>query len=374
MNKPLTTEKPFEYLKKKNGESFSDETVRNWYFARVYVLDKLNDIAFTPDSTQHLQVVVMSDSPLMLAVVRQVALVAHYINFDDTQHDRRTVITLVSHNPEILELLEQEEYLCNLPKYCKHSLYGAEPKNANSFIDIELQIVNEWSGEPQEGVVIMTEEEAIQYRDERFLSIDTRKAVYTSRMYNLGTIINNLPYEDIHNANRYALALEIFQYKELRDHVNRLFDTTNGRNQDLTTVKESLSNIFCADCFESRAKGIALYKKGKCSKKWWEENNEPLSKSEHARWVTEKLIMGYRPLNEKERYKDESVAYDKKKRAQYRKELKSNAADPVHIDICSYADMRRIHPDSMKYDSFLMLAIPKIMERVGGNKNRNCKC
>jgi hypothetical protein len=89
--------------------------------------------------------------------------------------------------------------------------------------------------------------------------------------------------------------------------------------------------------------------------------------SEHARWIVEKLIMGYRPLNEGERYHDETLHAqfkNKEKRKKYRDSLKRNDQDPAHIDLCSYRDLRRINPDDMKYDSFLMLAIPKILKRL----------
>ena len=87
-----------------------------------------------------------------------------------------------------------------------------------------------------------------------------------------------------------------------------------------------------------------------------------LSQSEHERWVVEKLIMGYRPYSDQERFQYESLFGEERKA--FRKKLKNNASDPAHVDLCSYRDLRRISPDDLKYDSFLMLAIPKILERV----------
>ena len=135
---------------------------------------------------------------------------------------------------------------------------------------------------------------------------------------------------------------------------------------DLSIVKEKLSCIFCADCFNSRCIGIQRSSKDveKIDNVLWEQYNEALSKSEHSRWVVEKLIMGYNPLNAQQRFIDESLFYDKKKRKEYRNSLKKEPHNPAHIDLCSYADLRRIDPASLKYDSFLMLAIPKILERI----------
>ena len=77
-------EQPFEYLKRKaTGEKFEKEVYDNWYIARAFVLDKLEDVVFEVDSGEHLRVVVQGDSPLMLSVVRQVALSAHYVNYDE---------------------------------------------------------------------------------------------------------------------------------------------------------------------------------------------------------------------------------------------------------------------------------------------------
>ena len=359
-------EKPFEYLRRKEGTAFPTEAVSRWYEARAYVLDKLKDVAIGPHSKEHLHVVVTGDSPLMLSAVRQVALSAHYANFDETTGNNRTIITLVSKDRNIVEELKKEEYLGNLLEFCKYSLFGAKPEHCDSYIDIEIQIVEKWSEESNNETIKMSEEDAKAFLASRnpveIYSIDTRMAVMVNRIYSLGTLIDSLPFEDIHCASRYALALEFFQHGLLRKPLSPLFDA-QAFKADATQVKKCLSNVFCADCFASRAKGIEQYcgGKDKISKKAWEEHNEALSKSEHARWVTEKLIMGFRPMNDLERIHDERLFGEEKK--QYREQLKCDPTNPVHIDICSYADLRRINPDDMKYDSFIMLAIPKILSR-----------
>ena len=136
----------------------------------------------------------------------------------------------------------------------------------------------------------------------------------------------------------------------------------------LSKLKENISNILCADCFALREaclkKAVKNYKR---NKKVWAKYNEQLSVSEHARWVVEKLVMGYRPLNSKERYHDEMLHVqfkNKDKKKNYRDSLKRIDSDPAHIDLCSYRDLRRINPDDLKFDSFLMLAIPNILTKV----------
>ena len=371
-------ESPFQYLRRKKVEGqieteFTPETIDNWYKARAYVLDKLKDVAYTPGSSEHLHAVILGDTPLMLSVARQVALSAHFINYNEDNEDEsqrnRTVITIVSQDETIEQTLIKEEYLGNLPKYCKTVIYGVE-KNKDSYIDIELHVVKEWNAGVEKCCKEINEKEVETFCGSNSSNtIDTRKAVLASRAYDLGALISNVPYEDIHDASRYTQALDAFQYDQLEKPWHRLVD--EKIQGDLTRVKEALSNVFCSDCFETRDREIR-----KCYgndlknyKKYWEKYNDALSKSEHARWVVEKLIMGYRPLTLQERIKDERFFISKEKK-QFRKQLKKNQTDPAHIDICSYSDLRRIDPDSLKYDSFLMLAIPDILKKVNGNAKR----
>ena len=344
-------EKPYEYLKRKDGTAFSTEIVKHWYEARVYVLDKLKDVVIGPDSGESLHVVLTSDSSLMLCVARQFALLCHFANFDDSKVGNRTLITIVSQNKQIFEELVMEEYLCNLPYHCNRTLFGTKVENNDNYTDIELEVVEKWDG--KDGAMVLSEEDVKAFlsskSEEEIYSIDTRKAVIADRIYSVGTLIDNLPAEDIHSPSRYAMALDAFQYRLLREDITPLVNPKKWAN-DLTRVKNGISNISCTDCFETRMKCIT------------EEQTEAYSKSEHARWLTEKLIMGFRPLTKTERIHDERLFSSDK--SNFRKQLKKKASDPVHIDICDYADLRRIDPDSLKYDTFLMLAIPMIQKSI----------
>lgn len=378
-------EQPFEYLKRKaTGEKFEKEVYDNWYIARAFVLDKLEDVVFEVDSGEHLRVVVQGDSPLMLSVVRQVALSAHYVNYDEENpvetKRKRTVITIVSQNPKIMEELQKEEYLYNLPKYCKWSQNGIV-HNADSYIDIEIEIVRDCFEEEQGNVKVVREEELKAFcclkPEHEIFWIDTRKAQYAGRMYDLGGLIDNLPAENIHNAHRYAMALDVYQFRRLLEPLKELVnDEKWSKNQ--VKVKGGLSNVFCADRFETIEKEVAKSKEkeiencreeavkdGMRKADFWEKYNEALSKSEHSRWVAEKLIMGFSPLNNEERLLDESLAPYKKRRKEFRDSLKNDENRLAHIDLCSNSDLRRVNPEDMKYDSFLMLAIPKILEKIG---------
>lgn len=395
-SKPTNT--PFDYLRRKNGEEYSPEIRINWCKAREYVLDRLEGTFFCPNDSGHLHVMVAGDSPLMLSVVRQLALSAHYANY--VEYDvsstlvckNRTVIVIKSQNDHIVEELKKEEYLCNLLEYCKYTVYGKE-HNASSYIDIEFDIVKELPKANVPDVMVITEKEVNEYfkskTDTKF-HIDTLPAVLASGMYNLGDVIGNLPAEDFHCAKRYYQALDKFQYSQMNKDKDLPLIGDACKDNPIK-VKERLSNLFCADCFKQRYKviekcfeealkkrekdkGKKLRKRGreKLEEELFERHNEALSRSEHERWVVEKLIMGYRPLNEAERLTYESLFDDARKA--YLKQLKNNASDPAHIDLCSYRELRRVNPDDMKYDSFLMLAIPKILERRYRRGKRRCAC
>lgn len=375
-------EKPFEYLRRKEDNAYYEKgIVENWYKARAFVLDRLKNVAFKPTDNDHLHVFVYADhdehhlSPLMLSVVRQIALTAHYLNFfegNETKSPRnRTIITIVSKNPNIKKELEKEEYLCNLLKYCKYSEGDSAPMNENSYIDLEFHFVEKWTKMETFRFTEKNVEDFCARKIEKgidIFSIDTRMADYSSRMYSLGADFDNLPAEDIHCTKRYSAALNVFHYKKLDEPPVNLFED-KSHSLSLCEIKEKISNILCADCFPIRQKSIEKCGEESSHKghELWADFNESLSKSEHARWVVEKLILGYRPMNTEEFFHYESLQVDtngKDKQNKYQKSLKRNDKDPAHIDLCSYSELRRINPKDLKYDSFLMLAIPFILERV----------
>lgn len=388
-------ERPFEFLRKKKasteGAKFDDRTVSNWYKARAFGLDQLERITIRPGEDAYLHVIVLGDDELMLSVVRQVALSAHFPNYDEENPDEtkrnRTVITIVSQKEDIIDWLAKEEYLCHLMKYGKYS-YRGNTKNKDSYIDIEIEVVNQWTngddrykeitnGKQTEKRLVFKRQDVDCFcdgkTDEEIRTIDTRKAQYADRMYCLGREIDNLPYEDIHSVKRYAMAMNVFQYTRLKESTGQLVKAEDWeKEENQAMVLTSLSNIFCSDCFLIKYNSIKpCWNNGKMTEKQaWEKHYDVLSKSEHARWVVERLILGYRPFSLQEHLMDESLVVDSKKRQQFRKDLKNNWRSPAHIDLCSFSDLRRIDPDSLKYDSFLVLGIPEILRKVGELANK----
>lgn len=380
MNKPL--ERPFKYLKRKHPiigkdyktiDSFDEEIIKNWYRARAFVLDKFESVSISPNDNKHLHVIVDGDSALMLSVVRQIALTAHFPNYDEEHLKNRTVVSIISEKDEpLIGELKAEEYLCNLLDNCKYSTCKGTV-HEDSYIDIEFEIVNERPtiDKKKEIGLTIAESEIISFcnskLEDEIFSIDTSKAQLAERMYCLGTVIDNLPYQDIHSVERYSMALDVFLYSEMEKELGRIVkeETWDDKDNQMNVIL-GLSNIFCADCFETRYNSIKpCWENGKLTEKQaWEKYFLSLSKSEHARWVVEKLILGFKPMSNQQRLTDEGYIRNKEEKKKYRKDIKSNWLAPTHIDLCSYSDLRRVSPDDMKYDSFLMLAIPSILAKV----------
>ena len=371
--KTIVRERPLEYLRRRSdGMPFPPEVVSHWYIARAYVLDLLKDVIIGPDSQEHLQVVVDGDSPQMLAVTRHLCLLAHFVNYEEFDFRgrlscrNRTEITLVSRMDaaSILRELEKEEYLGQFPANGKFTVFG-QVRNPGSCLDVEIRIVHEL---PETGPAAIRITEADIERfvqatpEEDIFTIDTRRAVLAARVYNLGGLIDNIPAEDIHSARRYLLALDTYRYTLAEEKIGPLVQPSWEKNP--RAVVNGVSSLSCADCFPSRARAIRQYAQqhGIPEQEAWEKNNGALSCSEHHRWMVERLILGFRPLTDAERLTSEALFGSSRKA--YWNSLKNHYPAPSHVDICSFRDLRRIDPDNLKYDSFLLLAIPIILEKA----------
>jgi hypothetical protein len=375
-------EHPFEYLKPS-----SEDILHNWYQARTYVLNLLIETmrqfqdAETFPSSWHF--VVDGDSDLMLSVVRHLALYAHFISYKES-YDRegkftcknRTIISIVSkaESTAIKEKLEQSDFLGNLPKHCPITTFG-NAENQDSYIDIAIEVVKDKNkvlikkGYERKDITENQVLETLKSIDAKDIySVHTLKAICAGKAYNLGDKVNNLPYEDIYSARRYFNALNTFRWKLIFICRWRTLIKNEEWDKDINAVRSGISNIFCSDCFEIREieiKHIAKKEK-KDDLEIWQKYMKELSCCEHNRWVVEKLILGYEPLSSEEKFTYEHLFGDD--RAAYWKSLKKAKDSPKHIDICSNRDLRHFDPDSMKYDSFLMLAIPFILDYVKTRK------
>ena len=412
---------------------FSRETVTDWYLARHYVLHMLPPLdgnGIGPGSGKSVSVVVQGTSGIMLSIVRQIALLAHYPNFDEQDGSYRTSITILYDRHEVKDiyaLLEQQEYLGHLPKYCSSmsrswdtpNMADEDDRNDDSYLDIELNLVGfdhmedseEYIRGQRRDVLVLKEDEVLaalaDVKADDIFSVDVRDARRVNMVYHVGADIDNLPPDDPNTADRYSRALHYFCYQltpaDTQARWNAFFQK-DGRVDGQVALRNLYSNVCCADCFDARLRSVLTpssfrRESRKDPLRWWKakwsrryaailskkdgeafdaeemkwlltheyrrvlrivkDNLLPLSRSEHVRWVTERLIMGYSPLSESEILWDEQH-FGAEKRAN-RKYIKNDLDDLYHIDICSYRDLRRINPEDMKYDCFLMMAMTWIV-------------
>lgn len=275
------------------------ESVENWYVARHYVLDILQfgRFSISPSSSKHINIIIDSTSDLMLCIARQIALVAHYPNFDETSGSNRTVITILfdsSSEPEIVNKISREEYLCNLPTLCKYSVKTWNGKDAiitfeenkHSYIDIELEFIDikghksddylssnnivqkEYIGRDDTYLLIKEETVRAKLKDENIKAISTiniKNARRTNMVYCVGGDIDNLAPDDPNTADRYSRALHYFCYQQNENDIQKQWDgffkkDDDGKPTDCIdgqiAVRNLLSNVYCSDCFESRLRSV----------------------------------------------------------------------------------------------------------------------
>lgn len=381
-------EKYFEDLYRDLG--LNDAERENWYKARYYVLnimEPLDGNGISPTSSNKLHVVIENaDNLLMQAVARQICLIAHYPNFNDESCKNRTLITMCSKNPALTYMdMRDKKGLGNLLEYCKCT--GKENecllknckctekyefcKNTCNLIplDIEFEFLekNPYSQKDVRCVTLYDVERTTKNLDVANAKIDVTMGMLVNMVYNTGAEIQNLPATDNANIERYATALNVFCY-QLKS------DTICQKWQECSDIKNKLSSVFCADCFEARIKGLlntekktlveyllrdfdAVMKEICKEENDKAENLNALARCEHSRWNVEKLIMKFYPFQESDWYELENC-FGKEREKRIRDLRKKYNK---HIDLCSYKNLRRVNPADIKYDYFLMLAMPQIM-------------
>ena len=242
------------------------ESVENWYVARHYVLDILlfGRFSISPSSSKHINIIIDGVSDLMLCIARQFALVAHYPNFDETSGSNRTVITILfdsSSEPEIVNKISREEYLCNLPTLCKYSVKTWNGKdviitfeeNKQSYIDIELEFIDikghksddylssnnivekECIGRDDTYLLIKEETVRAKLKDENIKAISTiniKNARRTNMVYCVGGDIDNLAPDDPNTADRYSRALHYFCYQQNENDIQKQWDGFFKKDDD----------------------------------------------------------------------------------------------------------------------------------------------
>ena len=363
----------------------------HWYKARYYIMNVLRPLdghAIGCDSGKKMHVVVnwhignADDKQLMLAVVRQICLLFHFPNYDEENGRNRTRITiLASREADVAAAYDDMRsypYLGALLDYCKCEVEGDPNREHEEVLPLDVEFVfktGEEKGAKDDIVIAIDPKDVvagIKDFSEEYMKFDVTKGMLVSMVYNTGVEIDNLPANDNANINRYSTALNVFCYKLKPDLIQKKWDESAKRRDDGTydevSIKNKLSSVFCADCFEPRIRSL-FDKEQKALSEYilmsFREVMEKISEEktitafarcEHARWNVEKLILGFKPLTMQDWYEIERRFG--KERNDF---IKGKKKKGWHIDLCSYKNLRRVNPADMKYDYFLMLAMPQIL-------------
>lgn len=368
------------------------------YVVKNGLAKNLDGSGIMASSPAHVHLVVTDWDYLMLQIVRQVFLSCHFPNFRDDSEENRTKATILAPGVSDKEGFEKvrmalvnREMFGNLLGHCIWTMNLPDGSRVlssplkKSFVDVEIEVVGlgEMSvdeylarhfkpgdyalvtvisrkGELSSGTfgklegrfnqIYELDESAMDIPADK-LMIDVRWARLVNMVYYASTYTTRIDPEDMDDVESYVLPLKTFIYHTPVREVN-------ARWLDLNDTAIKLSNVFCADGFEYRMRSIG--KDIGSSKAEMigavKRNLADLSRTEHARWNVEKLILGFCPPSPEEMYRDE-LSFGKAS-GDYRRNLKKGH---VHIDLCSYGTLRRIDPVSAKYDCFLMLAMPEII-------------
>ena len=365
----------------------------------VFLGDDVRPLDFdgiAPLSKDVVHVIVVGTDRRMLFMLRQAALLAHYVNFDDERGANRTVLTLVDANAQNTDDLKKtkarvdgSECLCNLTKMCPWSCEmpngeGFSGNQSGSFIDIDLHIVGLGDmalddfipgllkkGQNQRFTLIAYKDVidkldlgTLNAQSRHFQTyeaprsdipqdrvkeiVDLRVAKRIHAVYNFTNYLGDIKACDIDNVRRYSEAIRLFAKLARPGYLDE-------RWNEQKDLRLALSNVYCADGISPKLRGLNSTM-ADCEKVV-SENLRLLAKCEHTRWNSEKLILGFRAWDAQESYRYELL---------YGKEAKDfkdgkKKDESAHMDICSNRTLRRIDIEAVKYDNFLMLSIPHIL-------------
>lgn len=348
-----------------------------WYRARNFVLNVLPALdrnGIKPNSKKHVHVILENTSDIMFAVARQIALIAHYPNYNDVTGENKTIIAFCNCDNLAKRITTYEQgriSMGNLLTYCKCTYIDSSKverikviQEDKSILPLDVELAFTTDDVKKYQSIVVSDNDIVTVICESDIpesyesELDEKKGRLVNMVYSVGKEINNLPSTDNANIARYDIALKAFCYNLKVENIDKKWQGGS--------ITDKLSSIFCADCFEYRLKSILdIEKKSLCEylledfdtvQKALKQNIDALVKSEHARWNVEKLILGFRPLNAKERFDYECKFGDDRKA-----KIKSLKTNFIHIDLCSYRELRRVDIGNMKYDYFLMLAMPQIL-------------
>lgn len=336
------------------------------------------------DKYVHLIIVGMTQMGVMLGM--EAAHVCHFPNFSTKR--RKTRITFIDENADAeMKFLvgANNRFFENCRYTCRHD--GCEmPLNADGFLDVEFEFIK---GNVVDGWIRSYIEECAD-NDREILTIascmdDTAKSLAAGlylpdAVYDKGLSVDGRKEKDevvvlvrqntsaellniIKKGNaKYRKYRNVYPFGMLNDgceldetltgwakrvnYLYRVLDDFNGapphypcnvvdNEWNDCSVSDKWSNIYNAMTIPTKLRSVGVDYKSLTLRNLTEEEIGLLAEVEHNRWNVEKLLMGYRPVTEKESDEiEKSIAEDGSLKKDYKNRLKA------HYDIRPFADLR----------------------------------
>lgn len=381
---------------------------REYIQARHIILNdlkaNLDGEGISSKSNKHIHAVIAGTDRLCVSLARQIALIAHYPNFDDNTGKNRNVITFLVTQPgsgEPAALFSSlRKNTGNLLDECRWKIMRLADgsteiidkcTHSKEYIDIEFEIIcadsiSEYikhiSSEENSLTTFFFNKGALDSAcrhtiESKFHNlyeidresidteagdglIDTTAAQWVNAIYIFGGSFKEIKTRDIYNVKNYSSILS--QFINIKTDVSaewEKIDSANYPKEYINSLK--LYNVYCADTFMTKRRSITSSDAYKHKKKNISEiiqkETKQMAYSEHTRWNVEKLMNGFRAYTPLESYDDEFGLIN-------RKEHKIN--NMAHINICSGDKLLRIDSESFKYDCFMVFAFNDILEKLKG--------
>lgn len=400
----------------------NDDLLRARHIVRKELPRPLWGAGIRKCSNERVHVILCGVTPLAVAIARQVALLCHFPNFDENTGRNRTLITFLTDEDVSAEEVQSIGLTGNLTQCCRLVFTECgdgtpvvkECINPDSFLDVEMEfatlrggtlaryvehrceasdIVTCFScgvsdaqlfdGKTRQHFLLKETPLDSETRQRYLEEIDLTRAKLVNTVYNIGTGLREVSDFANLDARDYNMSLQRLCQEITRNSMEAAWQKLSA---DSDSAEMKLSNLYCGDCIDAKIASLGLARKNfvhpssfsgfKCKllrhkrrtspRRILEQNLEVMARTEHSRWVVERLIQGYRPYTPEEHYSDELRCG--KERIAHRKELKKKRK--CHIDMCSYRDLRHIDPGVIKNDCFITLAIDFVLTRENRFRNR----
>lgn len=180
------------------------------------------------------------------------------------------------------------------------------------------------------------------------------------------SLIQKLPYRDC--VKPFGMMSECYNENLISDKYGKLinalycgisdFTKTDEIQQawDTCSITDKWSSIYCANMLYTKLRSLGLsidkFKKEELNAMLANSDiQDDIQATEHNRWNTEKLLLGFSSLSDEEQSEFRKLLYDKKVLKQKKKGLARS--DMKHLDICSNEVLKEIDPDVVYYDNIV---------------------